>query len=314
MNKIICRMAGVAGVLALVTQAAWAATAPVQASVSVTNLSYKLTDLSISDGITPSLTTLPESNFWTYAIPDHLDPTNSVGTDRQGGTQFDGSSASVVLSNGQGSAAKAGNAQHADTLLTMGALTSFTSLQGYSLNAESGVSTQASFKLSAHSKLVITGDLVVHSQIDAASISAIPANSDGRTLTVNSGASFAMMLTTRAGIPLASDASKVTSDQFNTYQQWLWADTSTQSFNAAGAGALNASNNVPGGKIQLEIRNDTSGTVAFDLGSYSYVRVGTTTALPEPGTWALMGLGLLGVVAAAGKQRRFEPDMARQAS
>lgn len=313
MNKIIYRMAGVAGVLALVTQAAWATAAPVQASVSLTNLSYKLTDLSTSDAITPSLTTMPESNFWTYAIPDHLDSTDTVGTGRQGGTQFDSSSASVALSNGQGSAAKTGNAQHADTLLTMGALTSFTSLQGYSLNAESGVSTQASFKLSAHSKLVITGDLVVHSQIDAASISAIPANSDGRTLTVNSGASFAMMLTTSAGIQLTSDASKVTSDQFKTYQQWLWADTSTQSFNAAGAGALNASNNVPGGKIQLEIRNDTSGTIAFDLDSYSYVRVGTTTALPEPGTWALMGLGLLGVIA-AGKQRRFEPDMACQAS
>lgn len=305
-RKFICRMvgaAGVAGALALASQMAWAATGPVQASVSVSNLSYKLTDLSISDGIKPSLTTMPESNFWTYAIPDHLDSADTVGTDRQAGSQFDGSSASVALSNGQGSAAKMGNAQHADTALSMGALTSFTSLQGYSLNAESGVSTQASFKLSAHSLLVITGDLVVKSQIDAAPVSAIPANSDGRTLTVNSGASFGMVLTTSAGIQLTSDASKVTSDQFNTYQQWLWADTSTQSFNAAGAGVLTASNNVPGGKFQLEIRNDTNGTIAFDLDSYSYVRVGTTTALPEPGTWALMAMGLLGVFA-AGKRRQ----------
>lgn len=314
MNKIICRMVGLAGVLALVTQAAWAATAPVQASVSLTNLSYKLTDLNTTDGVKPNLTSLPESNFWTYAIPDESQSIFSDGSDRQAGNQFDGSSAGVALSNGQGSAAKNGNSQHADTLLTTGALTSLMSVQGYSLRGQSGVSTEGYFTLSAHSKLVISGDLILTTQIDSAAISALPANSDGRTLTVNSAASFAVLLSTDAGTQLASDASKVTADQFKTYQQWLWADTAYQSFNASGAGVLSASNNVPGGKIQLEITNNSNAQIAFSLDSYSYVQVSTTTALPEPGTWALMGLGLLGVVAAACKHRRFEPGTACQAS
>lgn len=98
MNKIICRMAGVAGVLALVTQAAWAEAAPVQASVNLTNLSYKLTDLSTTDGVKPNLTSLPESNFWTYAIPDESQSIFSDSSDRQAGNQFDSSSASVALS------------------------------------------------------------------------------------------------------------------------------------------------------------------------------------------------------------------------
>ncbi len=309
MKKTVFRMAGVASVLALATQVAWAATGPVQASLNLTNLTYKLTDLNTTDHVTPNLTSLPESTFWafagSYTLPSYIAPyVPSVGSGGQAGDLFHGSSASVALSNGQGSAAKSGNGQHADTSLPTELVTQLS----YPVDSDSSVSTEGYFKLGAYSKLVISGDLILTTQIDSVAISAQAVNLLGQTLIVNSTASFNVLLRTDAGIELASDASSVTADQLQTYQRWVWTDTASQSFSALGAGVLSTSNNVPGGKIQLEITNNSNASIAFSLDSRSSVSVSTTTAVPEPGAWALMGLGLLGVVAAAGKHRRFGPD------
>ena len=53
--------------------------------------------------------------------------------------------------------------------------------------------------------------------------------------------------------------------------------------------------------------NDTPSLVDGDLGVI-YATVGTTSTTPEPGTWMLMSLGLVGLISARGRRpfRGFE--------
>ncbi len=53
-------------------------------------------------------------------------------------------------------------------------------------------------------------------------------------------------------------------------------------------------------QVELVITNDNDTEAAFSLSSITYARASAyTTAVPEPATWALMALGLVGVAVAA---------------
>jgi hypothetical protein len=285
------RSIAVAGLLAIGAHAAWADTPPMQVSLSLTNLNYTLTDLDAADGITPSLTPSASSEFSLYTVPSIGDYTNSVSTGMLPGDQFDASSASVSLPDGQTTATKQGNSQ-----LTTASLSTAALLQGTPGSAYAQVKTYADFTLSAHSKLVITGDLTLLTQIDAAAVSALQAGSPG-TLTLTSNLGFSPYISSAAG----SLVTNAIYTGFNgSAQYWYWKTGATQSFTGSGADALLPQNDVVGGQIQLEITNNGDTAVGFQFNSLASATASmtTTAAVPEPGTWALMALGLLGMMGA----------------
>jgi hypothetical protein len=288
------RSMGVAALLAIGAHAAWADTAPMQVSLGLTNLNYTLTDLDANDGITPSLTPSAGSQFGLYTVPSIGDYTQAVSTGMLPGDQFDASSASVALPDGQTMAAKQGNSQSATASLSAATL-----LQGAPVSAYAQVKTYADFTLSAHSKLVITGDLALITQIDAAAVSALQAGSPG-TLTLTSSLGFSPYIFSAADA-LVTNA--MSTDFNGSAQYWYWKTGATQSFTASGASALSPQNDVAGGQIQLEITNNGDTAVDFQFNSLASATASMASSVPEPGTWALTAAGLLSVASVVRRRR-----------
>lgn len=295
--KSVARFAYVATTLALVSSLAWADGAPVHASMSLTNLNYSVVGLDGGGAAVPSLTPSSSSVFSVYAVPNIGDYANAVSSGDLPGDQFDSASASVSLPGGLGTATKQGNTQFTDASLTANEL-----LNDVSRSVYTQVKTYADFTLSAHSKLVITGDLVLSTQIDAAAVSALWSNSTG-ALTLFADARFAPFIVTSPGTSLSTNASSSYEGALSTYQYWGWAASAKQVFTATGAGDVLAVNELPGGHFEMQITNAGDTDIAFQLNSKAYTHA-TLSAVPEPQTWGLMALGLVCVAGTAFKRRR----------
>ncbi|MGC4061819.1 MAG: hypothetical protein QM749_13625, partial [Aquabacterium sp.] len=132
-------------------------------------------------------TSLP-SAFWLYANPKNNsgDYTSSISSGNLPGDIFDASAGGVTLPNGQGGASKLGNSQQADASLTP--------VRSKCLGFDyTQLKSDSNFTLSAHSKLLITGDLVLTTQIDGSTVSALYGRSDG-TLDLNLSTSFGLVV------------------------------------------------------------------------------------------------------------------------
>lgn len=294
--KSIARLTYVAATLALVSPLAWADGAPVHASMSLTNLSYSVVSLD-GGGVVPSLTPSSSSVFSVYAVPNIGDYANALSSGDLPGDQFNSASASVSLPSGLGSATKQGNSQFTDASLTANELVNDLSRSVYTQ-----VKTYADFTLSAHSKLVISGDLVLSTQIDGATASALWSNSTGE-LTLFADARFAPYIVTSPGATLTTNASSSYEGGLATAQYWGWAASAKQVFTSTGAGDLLAANELPGGHFEMQITNAGDADVAFQLNSKAYTHA-TLSVVPEPQTWGLMALGLVCVAGTAFNRRR----------
>lgn len=283
--------------LALPAFHVWAA--PVEANLNLTNLSYTLTSLE-GGSVTPSLTTAYNSAFSVYTVPNVGDYANSVSSgmvlgDHFGNTEpFDGTSADVYLPSGLGAATKQVNSQLAHSSLTAHELLNDTNRDVYSQ-----IKVYSDYTLSAHTRMVITGDLVMSMQMDSAAISGLYANLPG-TWNLTANASFRPYISTEAGVVLQTNAmSSYTDSTFgSTAQYWYWNAHATQAFTGTGASELSANNDLPEGHFQMEIVNNGDTDVSFKLNSIAYTHA-IIAAVPESSTWALMSLGLIGIAAAA---------------
>lgn len=273
--------------------------APVEANLNLSNLSYTLTSLE-GGSVAPSLTTAYDSVFSVYTVPNVGDYANSVSSgmvlgDHFGNAEpFDGTSADVYLPSGLGAATKQVNSQLAHSSLTANEL-----LNDANRDVYSQIKVYSGYTLSAHTRMVITGDLVMSTQLDSAAITGMYANLPGAwTLTAN--ASFSAYVQTESGVSLQTNAmSDYTDTRFGfSTQDWYWRADATQMFTGNGMGELAAFNDLPDGHFQMEIVNNGDTDVSFQLNSIAYTNA-IISAVPEPGTWALMALGLVGIAAAA---------------
>lgn len=295
----LSRLHQVALAVAITLPALQASAAPVEANLNLVNLNYTLTSLD-GGSVVPSLTTAYNSVFSVYTVPNVGDYANSVSSDMVLGDHFgnaepfDGTSADVYLPSGLGAATKQTNMQLAHSSLTANELLNDTNRDVYSQ-----IKVYSDYTLSAHTRMVITGDLTMSMQMDSAAISALYVNLPGAwNLTAN--ASFRPYVSTDSGVTLQTNAMSTYSDPtwgFNA-QYWDWSAGATQSFTGSGAGALSAFNELPGGHFEMEIVNNGDTDANFSLNSIAYTHA-IISAVPESGTWALMALGLVGIAAAA---------------
>lgn len=311
MTKSVARMTYVAAALALVSNLAWADDAPVHASVSLTNLNYTLVDLNQADGITPSLTpsltpvyngltqktTMEPPQYGLYISPD-LPGRAGYASSGGDGSQFDGASNSIAVNGGQATAAKLGNSQE-----TYSSLTSTDLAQSQALTVYSQVKNYSPFILSAHTSMVITGDLLLATQIDSAAVSALYANSTG-ALALTVDARFAPYVSASTAGGLTTNAmSTYVDNQFGvTAQYWSWYARAAQTFTANGSADLQTTNDLPGGHFEMQIVNAGDSDVAFQLNSITYSHA-TMSVVPEPSVWALVSVGLV-CVSVVSRRRR----------
>lgn len=270
-----------------------ASAAPVEANLNLVNLSYTLTSLGSGSGGIPSLTTATSSAFSVYAVPNVGDYANAATSGMVLGDHFGDTSADVSLPSGFGSAVKQENSQLANSSLTANEL-----LNDANRDVYSQIKVYSDLTLSAHTRMLITGDLVMSMQMDSAAISALYANLPG-AWTLTTEASFSPHVSTTSDVALQTDATGVYSDSMFgvTAQYWGWSAGVTQSFTGSGAGTLSAFNELPGSHFQMEIVNNGDTDANFSLNSIAYTHA-IISAVPESGTWALMGLGLVGIAAA----------------
>lgn len=289
-------MVRAAGALALIASASSMASAaePVQASLSLTKLNYTLTSLDPASGATPSLSTQASSVFSLFVKPFRGHTfTDSVSTGMLPGDYFDQATSTVALPSGLASASKEGNSRVVNVALSTSDLLNPSPSISSPDNVYAQVKTYADFVLSAHTSLRITADLLVTTQIDTAAISALNAGSpDGLTVLVET--TFSPYVIGSENAPISTNAN-VTSP----YGEYWSMDTSvSQTFVGGLPGA--ADTQPLSSQVELVITNDNDIEAAFSLSSITYARaLAYTTAVPEPGTWALMALGLVGVAVAA---------------
>lgn len=325
MKKYVARLTGVAGVLAMVCNMAWADgvtiggglsvqanAAPVQSSLSLTNLNYALTSLDAVVGVTPSLTpsltpvyngltqktTMEPPQYSLYISPDLPGRTGYAGSGGDG-SQFDDASSSIAVNGGQAAAAKLGNSQQ-----TFSSLTSSDLSAGQNLSVYSQVKMYSPFIVSARTKLVITGDLLLSTQIDSAAVSALNAVSNG-ALTLQVDARFAPYVSALTASGLSTNAMSTYVDTYfkNTAQYWSWQASASQTFTATGAGDVLASNDSPAGHFEMQIVNDGDTDVAFQLNSIAYTHA-TMSVVPEASTLSTMALGLVAFGSLGVRRRR----------
>ncbi|HEX5354648.1 MAG TPA: PEP-CTERM sorting domain-containing protein [Aquabacterium sp.] len=292
----LSRLHQVALAVGLALPASSVLAAPVEAVLSVTDLNYTLVSLDQANGVTPYLKPSISSAFFVYAVPNVGDYASSLSSGMVLGDHFDDSSATVSLPTDLGSAIKQANNQFTNASLTANELFNDAHRDVYTQ-----VKAYSTYTLSAHSKLVIQGGLDFSMQIDSAAISSLFGNIEGaRTLTID--ASFRPYVSSDSAVALQTNAMSSFADtKFgSTAQYWYWGAHATQSFTSSNIGERTDSNDLPQGHFEMEIINSGDTDATFSLNSIAYTHaIISAIAVPEPGTWALMTLGLVGIAAAA---------------
>lgn len=305
--------------LACLATTASAADTIASGSASVTGLSYHLVDLDPNDGIAPSIT-FNDSYVGIGAV-------NGTGTLQQlspvsewvrtPGDLFTSAPAALTSSSGDATGSYNNNSASISTTLTGSSLNTMpTSLGEYgyvtTLTAASGMlfgkdeypdypglllpmnPGQSAFTLSANTALVIDGQWHVNASLDLNQLT-----SGAFLNSVQSNAWSAYFVNhVAAGVAL----------QLDNGQDPVYAYNSiglSQSLDGNGLGELSIQrvsdlNDAPF-SVQIDNASTSSANGLLILGAVADYAV--SVSVPEPGTWALMGLGLMGIGSVARRRR-----------
>lgn len=294
------RTASALALMALASPLALATSAPVQTSLSLTELSYSLSDLNAGDGVAPSLTTLPSSVFSQYVTTtsDYMDTTRQKWSGNVQGSSLDGSASTLTLDSGLATAVKQGNSQQVSTLLSSTAVNQIGDNGPASLvsgdchldgacRSYGQVKSYNDFVLGAYSKVVFSGNLQLNADVDTAALASLA------YLSAHPGEQIKLTAQTKFSLYVTD----------GNYQQ---VGTSLDGQNAW---FVSASNDLAHGSLthsfQYEISNDSAQamTVHFSGLASGQSTMTVSSAVPEPSSWALLGAGMV-MVAALRQQRR----------
>ncbi|KGM40393.1 hypothetical protein JY96_11110 [Aquabacterium sp. NJ1] len=289
-------------------------------AASVTGLSYHLIDLDPTDGIAPSIT-FNDSYVGIGVVTSTWTPQSQATGEstRTPGDLFTATPADFVSSSGNVTGSYNTNSATINSSLRasdLNAMASSYGTDGYtvSVTAASGMffgrdetpdvpgvwfpfnPGQSAFTLSANTALVIDGQWHVNTGLDltqvqpGAFIDSIQANGWSANFDSHSSAVVALQL-----------------DDGNEGGVFAWnSHDLTQSLDGNGLGELftNNVNDQADSPFSVQINNTGTSSVNGFLALGATADYKVTVAVPEPGTWALMGLGLVGVLVTAGKRRR----------
>ena len=307
----------VAALLALGAQAAQAQTYLTQAQASISNFSYSLVDLDLTDGVASSVVFQgPLSYFGGYSLvsgpgnsslqewDEGVAPFNPFGSTGVS-SQLPGGGATITLnSTGFTSTAqiKASDAEQA--LLSpgwgnqypgYGALSGATNWFETPNPSAPDFADLGNFILAPHTSFVIEGTWSVQALIDDQALSPAVVSAltgSGASLHTEAGASVALNLVLQNG---ATDQGEIIAQQYLVQ-------------NAEGAEGGGVSDSGSGTSFRFVVSNDTAdyqgGVIRYYLLSSGNVQVHPALQVPEPATWASFALGLGFVGAAVARQRK----------
>lgn len=306
--------------LATLASTASAADTIASGSASVTGLSYHLVDLDPNDGIAPSII-FNDSYVGIAAVTgtgtsQQLTPVSEWV--RTPGDLFTSAPAALVSSSGNATGSYNSNSAAISTTLTganLNAMPTDLGEYGYvkTLTAGSGMlygkdeypdypgvlvpmnPGQSAFTLSANTALVIDGQWHVNAGLD---LTQLAPGAFLNSVQANAWSAY-FVNHVAAGVAL-----KLDNDQDGVFAYNSIA--LSQSLDGNGLGELiiqreSDQNDAPF-SVQIDNASSASANGMLILGAVADYTV--SVAVPEPGTWALMGLGLMGVLVTAGKRRR----------
>lgn len=265
--------------------------APVfQNQVSLTNLGYTVTDLRPYDLYAPKLT-LASNEDGTYVIATDL-ATRTGESILVPGNLFSAESGQAQTADGVAHATKSGLDQTATITLDQSAFENVNgvffnpALHMNSLGSATGTGAYSNWTLSPYTRLTISGTLSLDQTVDGQALVSLAGLQEAadRLLTLST--------TSQASLSI----SKVEGLNSTTLDSTYLYVTSGQLVNGTGVTDLAQGSYAHQTKsFTLTVENNSAQTLLLNIsgGVHSSVN-GTLTdaAIPEPGTWALMALGL----------------------
>lgn len=289
----------------------------VSATGSLTQLSYTLTDLDLTDGVKASVAFAPNNGYLSRIELSMLDQT-FVGAPLVGnrayveGSVFNSGNATLTKAGIDATASKIGKtlsiqakygASEAQSLLTSpyaangGALLSYTRQVGIAPYDSVGSDVGEAFVLAPHSSITFTAQFTATTNIDLASLVNTPAflsaQALGATVYASAWTSGQLSISQPFGSVMPTD------------------DSSLRYRNVQASATLDSLGHVLSDGTQSQIVTTLTTTLSntsdkaitsalfFSVSSELHMAV---NPVPEPATWMLMGMGLAGLVAVSGRR------------